>query len=721
MKKVLLAFTTLFSISSLADVSNLLITELAVTPTNGEFVEIYNNGATPVDLSDVYLTDATFAGSSTYYYQIVLGAGGGGGFADFHARFPDGASIAAGEYQTIALNGSDDFFSVYSQNPTYEIFEDAGSPDSIADMREAVSGSIHDLESGLSGGEVLILYTWDGANDLVQDLDYVLWGDKNEAVDKSGVSIDSVTDADADTSTYASDTSIANQAVIATSQHPSGKSWQRADLSEGVETQSAGNGINGADETSEDLNNTFFEGDPTPNAVGTPPPPTAPLIIINEVDAVGSADFIEIYDGGVGGTSLMDVTVIMYDGATDSIEQIIDLTGNNTDSNGYYLVDGITLNDNVSAVALYFSNFSNFTISDPVTDTNLIDALVYDSGQDDDAGLLTLLNQTGGQIDENADSNASSVANARCPNGFGPALDSSSYDQVLPTPGAKNDECPVLPYYANVDVSSPENLRTSLHNIIRVAESFDYSSSETDTWDVLGFADEDPNPNVDLDDMVAENVLAVYKNTSYVNVATGNNDYNREHTWPQSKGFKDDDMGSNNAARTDAHHLMISNSSYNSERGSKYFDNCVSSCTSLATDDYNGVGGTGMSNLTNGSVFEVWDFRKGDIARAMFYMDVRYEGTQIDPDSQPLQMEPDLTLTNNISDITSGGPYMGLLSTLLQWHIDDPVDNIERLRNDTVFFWQENRNPFVDHPEWVACVFEDDCTDLDLIFQNGFE
>ena len=53
--------------------------------------------------------------------------------------------------------------------------------------------------------------------------------------------------------------------------------------------------------------------------------------------------------------------------------------------------------------------------------------------------------------------------------------------------------------------------------------------------------------------------------------------------------------------------------------------------------------------------------------------------------------------------------YMGDLSVLLLWHAEDPADELERNRNDSVFSDQGNRNPFIDHPEWAACVFQDDC------------
>ena len=79
--------------------------------------------------------------------------------------------------------------------------------------------------------------------------------------------------------------------------------------------------------------------------------------------------------------------------------------------------------------------------------------------------------------------------------------------------------------------------------------------------------------------------------------------------------------------------------------------------------------------------------------------------------------EPDLVLTDDLSEIIPGHPYMGELATLLRWHDEDPVDDAERRRNEAVSAFQTNRNPFIDHPEWVACVFEGVCD----LFSDGFE
>lgn len=259
-------------------------------------------------------------------------------------------------------------------------------------------------------------------------------------------------------------------------------------------------------------------------------------------------------------------------------------------------------------------------------------------------------------------------------------------------------------YYAGVDASSPAALRASVHALIKASTKIPYSASTTDTWNALDFADEDP-----LD---SHSILDVYRNVSYPKAAGGNNYYNREHTWPNSYGFSDD--GPSNFAYTDLHMLMLSDIGYNSARSNKPYGNCTASCTEYPTVAHNGRGGgsgtfPGNSNWTDGRIWQTWRGMKGNVARAVLYMDIRYEGGVNNGIS-----EPDLRLTDDISRIvnTNGNTsvaYMGLLSVLLQWSQEDPVDAYERIRNDAVQSYQGNRNPFVDHPEWIACIYQNVC------------
>ncbi|MCH7676539.1 lamin tail domain-containing protein, partial [candidate division KSB1 bacterium] len=123
MKKLLLLLilSGILLVTNLFAQDHLLITEFVITPTAGEFVEIYNPTNQTVDLSHYYITDATFAGGNHFYYNLVTGvadSAGGGGFGDWNARFPDGASIAPGEHQTIAMVGDSLFSDTYGVLPT---------------------------------------------------------------------------------------------------------------------------------------------------------------------------------------------------------------------------------------------------------------------------------------------------------------------------------------------------------------------------------------------------------------------------------------------------------------------------------------------------------------------------------------------------------------------------------------------------------------------------
>jgi endonuclease I len=265
-------------------------------------------------------------------------------------------------------------------------------------------------------------------------------------------------------------------------------------------------------------------------------------------------------------------------------------------------------------------------------------------------------------------------------------------------------------YYATVDATNSATLRSTLHAIIKDHTRYPYTATTTDTWDILEKADEDPNDS--------GYIIDLYKNAKYIKYGAGNTDYNREHTWAKSYGFPDDN--SLNYPYTDCHHLFLSNDSYNSSRSNKPYDNCSSGCTEKPTEVNDGRGGgigvyPGNSNWTSGTYtdgsWETWNGRKGDVARALFYMAIRYEGGTHGITGAP---EPDLELTDDRALIASSNTgnnesvgYMGMLSVLLEWNREDPVDSREEHRNDVVYSYQGNRNPFIDHPEYVDMIFGD--------------
>ncbi|MCB1576143.1 MAG: Ig-like domain-containing protein, partial [Xanthomonadales bacterium] len=203
-------------------------------------------------------------------------------------------------------------------------------------------------------------------------------------------------------------------------------------------------------------------------------------------------------------------------------------------------------------------------------------------------------------------------------------------------------------YYAQVNTSSAEQLRCTLHLTIRGHTAYPYSGSGTNTWTILETAQANPsNPN---------QILDVYRNRLYTAVAdragTGSGlTYNREHTWPNSLGFPSQtgDHGLPNAPYTDTHMLYLSDTQWNADRSNSPYGNCpvAASCGERTTEVNGGFGGgsgvyPGNSNWVNNNTFETWNHRKGDVARAVMYMAIRYEGGT-DPTSG--QAEPNLELT----------------------------------------------------------------------------
>lgn len=230
-------------------------------------------------------------------------------------------------------------------------------------------------------------------------------------------------------------------------------------------------------------------------------------------------------------------------------------------------------------------------------------------------------------------------------------------------------------YYNSADGLSGDALKGALHNIIDNHTEINYAAVKV----ALQILDEDPENSL--------NISLIYKGVSIpkTDFDAGPDGWNREHLWPQSHG----NFGTSNGPGTDLHALRPADVSINSSRSNKDFDN----------------GGEPHSEATgcysDADSWQVRDAVKGDVARAVFYMCVRYEGDATG--------EPDLEILDNITAPTTGYGELGVLTALLGWHQDDPVDDAETARNNSIYTnYQSNRNPFIDHPEYVAQIWGDE-------------
>jgi hypothetical protein len=248
--------------------THLLITEVDTVGAD-EFIEIYNPTDTTIALDDYYLADVN------NYFRLPAGAPGLAPVdSDFVAGFPTGATIAPRGVVTVATDGPQ-FLLSYGFNATFAI-DESGPGDTAMEL---TAGS-YMLDMGISltnGGEMVALFRWDGASDLVQDVDIAIAGN-NPSAGNTLVAKTAVDGPDADdvASSYATDAlTIGSLGGDTSSTVEEKETYKRIALESGtVETQGGtGNGITGDDETSEMIQMTWTSAaaDHTAATPGTVP------------------------------------------------------------------------------------------------------------------------------------------------------------------------------------------------------------------------------------------------------------------------------------------------------------------------------------------------------------------------------------------------------------------------------------------------------------------
>ncbi|WP_461642076.1 DUF6359 domain-containing protein [Labilibaculum euxinus] len=205
-------------------------------------------------------------------------------------------------------------------------------------------------------------------------------------------------------------------------------------------------------------------------------------------------------------------------------------------------------------------------------------------------------------------------------------------------------------YYSSAVGFNGTALREHIHTIIETgAEAQSYST----VWNMCEDGDQNPKDASQVWQMYIEEGIA---KTAHVSGSTG---WNREHTWAKSHGG----FGTSDGPGTDGHHLRATDAQENSVRGSRDFADVAPGYTPPKS-------------------------ARGDVARMIFYMATRW----------------DMTVDDQCKETESAARH-GKLSDLLKWHEEDPVDPYEVRRNNVIYGYQHNRNPFVDHPELVQYIF----------------
>jgi endonuclease I len=223
-------------------------------------------------------------------------------------------------------------------------------------------------------------------------------------------------------------------------------------------------------------------------------------------------------------------------------------------------------------------------------------------------------------------------------------------------------------YYNGTEGKQGDELKSALNDIISGHTVYTYYFSK----EIFKLSDADPNN--------PGNVIQIYTGRSWPNNDYGNggDQLNREHIWAKSHG----NFSEVQPMDGDVHNLKPIDASVNADKSNLDYDN----------------GGTQHPEATgcyySENNWEPRDQDKGDVARIIFYMDTRYEGEN---------GELNLTVVDELN--TYPYPEHGKLSTLLLWNLMDPPDDFERNRNNVIYSFQHNRNPFIDNPQFAELIW----------------
>ena len=231
-------------------------------------------------------------------------------------------------------------------------------------------------------------------------------------------------------------------------------------------------------------------------------------------------------------------------------------------------------------------------------------------------------------------------------------------------------------YYDNLDAKTDVALGQAMQDII-ANPSVVRAQTYTDVIDILNEADQNPANSNQVWLVYSEEGRA---KLDFQTTSDNNGKWNREHTFPRSRAgyqsVEEDGIGdginifwvtsadSLRHGNSDAHALRAADGNENGIRNNQHYG------------EYIGPEGT------------LGSFR-GDVARSVLYMEIRYNGLEI---------------VNGFPDIDG---QLGDLATLLEWHRNDPPDDFEMNRNNVIYNWQRNRNPFIDQPDLVEYIWGD--------------
>lgn len=259
---------------------------------------------------------------------------------------------------------------------------------------------------------------------------------------------------------------------------------------------------------------------------------------------------------------------------------------------------------------------------------------------------------------------------------------------------------PPMDYYSTASGKTGKELKTALHDIIDGHAVLRYR----DVWKALAYTDSacpDAQPDCERVRLLYLDDVRSIHQANNKRLRRGerlpHDSWDREHVWPKSRGFSEERQD----GYTDLHHLRPADSNVNNAHS--YYGYDVGGQTVMDTTDGNRKVPTEAKLDKVNASFEPPDRAKGQVARMICYMAVRYEKD----DFGAGQLMPDLYRRDENERVSA--PWIGDLCTLVAWNHQFSPTPFERRRNTRVMQRQGNRNPFIDHPDWVNLIWGPMC------------
>ncbi len=267
-------------------------------------------------------------------------------------------------------------------------------------------------------------------------------------------------------------------------------------------------------------------------------------------------------------------------------------------------------------------------------------------------------------------------------------------------------------YYNNAQGQTGYSLKTALHNIIDNVDDangqpFHMPQSYGDLWDVYEDSDSRiENGNTFVFDMYSDCDFEFVTDQNMGDNGAECFNFNREHSFPRS-WFENNGL----PIFTDPFHVIPTDSRVNNLRGNLAYGEVISSQATYTSTNGSQIGPSSLAGPT-GNVFEPIDEFKGDIARQYFYVATRYENLISG-------WETNDTDGDSMLDGSSDQVFEDwALNMLYEWHVNDPVSAKELQRQEAIFDFQSNRNPFIDNEDWVFEIWGNSLSTNTVVLQE---